>query len=296
MRDFKILTDSCCDIPDYLLKQNDIDFIPFYMSFDGKNYLKERVDISIDDFYNKLLNNKDLFAKTSFPPLNEFISFFRAYLKQNMDILYISMTSKFSGVFAALMNIIDDLKAEFPGSNIIFLDSNQVSMGEGLLILEACKAKKAGCSIFQTADFINKTKFESKLFCTVNSLNYLQKGGRIGKVALIASSLFNIKPIIAMQNGELTPYSKVRGRKKAIEDLASLIAHKNPKVNLISDQDSYEYAVFHSSSHDEALEIKNLLLDKFNIKINLPIIKVGVVIGSHIGPTVLAVARVKKFF
>ena len=206
MRDFKILTDSCCDIPDKLLLENKIDFMPFYTCVDGKNYLKERVDISVDDFYQKILDDKNLFAKTSFPALDEFMDFFRFYLRQDLDILYISMTSKFSGVYSGLLGIRDDLKKEFPDANIFFLDSSQISMGQGLLVLEACEAKKSGCNIFETVKFIEETKLETKLFFTVDSLKYLQKGGRIGKVSAIAGDFFNIKPIITMQNGELFPY------------------------------------------------------------------------------------------
>ena len=287
MRDFKILTDSCCDIPDKLLLENKIDFMPFYTCVDGKNYLKERVDISVDDFYQKILDDKNLFAKTSFPALDEFMDFFRFYLRQDLDILYISMTSKFSGVYSGLLGIRDDLKKEFPDANIFFLDSSQISMGQGLLVLEACEAKKSGCNIFETVKFIEETKLETKLFFTVDSLKYLQKGGRIGKVSAIAGDFFNIKPIITMQNGELFPYKKVHGRKKAIDELMKLILEIKPKEN-------YEFAVMHSCAEQEAKEIIETL-KKHGIKIKFEPIKVGIIIGSHIGPSVLAVTCTKKF-
>lgn len=290
MNDFKILSDSCSDIPDDLLKKYDVDIIPFYTCLDGQNHLKERFDISIDDFYNHLEIDKGLFPKTSFPAISEYIDFFRPYLEKNMDIIYISMTSKFSGAYSAITNMVENLKNDYQSANLIILDSMQVSMGEGLLIIEAAKMKNAGHSIFEVADFINQTKLDSKLFCTVNSLSYLQKGGRIGKVSAIAGSLFNIKPIIAMKDGELYPHSKIRGRKKAIEEMIRLIVDETQ-----SEKENFEYAVFHSCSHNEAIEIINTMCNDFGININLPPVKVGVIIGSHIGPTVLAVAAVKKF-
>ncbi len=287
MRDFKILTDSCCDIPDKLLLENKVDLIPFYTCVDGRKYLKERVDISVDDFYQKILDDKNLFAKTSFPALDEFMDFFRFYLRQDLDILYISMTSKFSGVYSGLLGILNDLKKEFPDANIFFLDSSQISTGQGLLVLEACEAKKSGCNIFETVKFIEETKLEAKLFFTVDSLKYLQKGGRIGKVSAIAGDFFNIKPIITMQNGELFPYKKVHGRKKAIDELMKLILEIKPKEN-------YEFAVMHSCAEQEAKEIIETL-KKHGIKIKFEPIKVGIIIGSHIGPSVLAFACTKKF-
>ena len=287
MRDFKILTDSCCDIPDKLLLENKIDFMPFYTCVDGRKYLKERVDISVDDFYQKILADRNLFAKTSFPALDEFMDFFRFYLRQDLDILYISMTSKFSGVYSGLLGIRDDLKKEFPDANIFFLDSSQISMGQGLLVLEACEAEKSGCNIFETVKFIEETKLETKLFFTVDSLKYLQKGGRIGKVSAIAGDFFNIKPIITMQNGELFPYKKVHGRKKAIDELIRLVSEIEPKEN-------YEFAIMHSCAEQEAKEIIEAL-NKNGIKIKFEPIKVGIIIGSHAGPSVLAFACTKKF-
>ncbi len=287
MRDFKILTDSCSDIPDKLLLENKIDFMPFYTCVDGKNYLKERIDISVDDFYQKILDDKNLFAKTSFPALDEFMNFFRFYLRQNLDILYISMSSKFSGVYSGLLGILNDLKKEFPDANIFFLDSGQISMGQGLLVLEACEAKKSGCNIFETVEFIEKTKLDTKLFFTVDSLNYLQKGGRIGKVSAIAGDFFNIKPVVTVRNGELFPYEKVRGRKKSIDELIKLISETESKEN-------YEFAVMHSCVEKEAKEILEALKEN-GIKIKFEPIKVGIIIGSHIGPSVLGVACTKKF-
>lgn len=290
MSNFKILADSCCDIPDDILNKIDVDIIPYYTCIDSKNHLRERLDITIDEFYSQLNLNKNLFPKTSFPPLYEFEKFFRSYLDKNLDILFISMTEKFSSAFQALNNMVENLEDEYPNLNIILVDSMQVSMGEGLLIIEAAKMKKAGYSIFEIADFINKSKYDSKLFCTVNSLDYLQKGGRIGKVSAIAGSLLNIKPIISMKNGELFPYSKVHGRKKAVEELINLIAKATQ-----NQKNDYEFALMHSSQDDEVNEIINTLKNKFDISLALPPVKVGSIIGSHIGPTVLALTAVKKF-
>ena len=186
-----------------------------------------------------------------------------------------------------MLGIRDDLKKEFPDANIFFLDSSQISMGQGLLVLEACEAEKSGCNIFETVKFIEETKLETKLFFTVDSLKYLQKGGRIGKVSAIAGDFFNIKPIITMQNGELFPYKKVHGRKKAIDELIRLVSEIEPKEN-------YEFAIMHSCAEQEAKEIIEAL-NKNGIKIKFEPIKVGIIIGSHIGPSVLAFACTKKF-
>ena len=137
MNEFKILADSCCDISDEILKEIDVDTIPYYTCLDGKNHLKERVDISIDEFYNQLETNDNLFPKTSFPTIQEFSDFFCQYLKKNMDILFISMTSKFSSAFQAIINLTEDLKKEYPSLLSVYILSKETYHPFSLLISSA---------------------------------------------------------------------------------------------------------------------------------------------------------------
>jgi DegV family protein with EDD domain len=288
MRDFKILSDGCCDIPDELLKKYDINIIPFYVSLDGKKYLKQNQEISSKEFCDWIHQNKNSFPKTSFPTSEDFTNFFKKYLDQNLDILYISLTSKFSGSFQTVMNITKKLQEEYSGANIIVVDSTSASFGEGLLVLEAAEMKNKGASIYEIRDAIEKNKNYIKIFVTVDSLLYLQKGGRIGKVSALAGSILNIKPIISMRDGELYPHSKVRGRKRAIQKILDLTLE-----TIDNKFDDYTCGVLHLEALDEANEIINTLKNK-NLKVNSQPIELSPLISSHIGPTTVGIASIKK--
>lgn len=279
---FKIIADSCCDLSDNILKQHDIEMIPFYTTLDGTNYLRERVDISVADFYKRLKNEK-VFPKTSFPPVQDYVNIFRQYLELQQDVLYISMSSKLSGAYQAAMNVSENLKDEYPNNKVFVFDSKQVSLAEGLLVLHAAKLRDEGLSLSETLDALQKMK--TNLFATVDSLEYLQRGGRIGKVSAIAGNLLNIKPIISMDDGELISCGKIRGRRKAIDEIVSLtFQYASRKAKC---------AVFHSEAYDEAMMLKQILVEQYELQIDLPIMDVGAVIGSHIGPSLIATALIK---
>ena len=176
MRDFKILADSCCDLPDDILKKFDIDILPYYVSLNGKDYLQERVDIPIDDFFDELESNKNLFPKTSFPSTSDITDFFCKYLKDGLDILFISMTSKFSGGFQTILNIGENLKADYPAASIVVVDSVQVSVGEGLLAIQASKMRKDGRTLFETAAFINSINSSARLNVDCKCLGFFFLG------------------------------------------------------------------------------------------------------------------------
>jgi len=290
MRDFKILCDSACDLPDEILQAHDINIISFYTSIDGENYLRERLEISNQEFYKNLRDKKNIFPKTSFPAMQEFELFFRKYLDQEQDILYISLSSGLSGSFSAASNIAQKLLEKYQDANIFILDSLGASVCEGLLALQAVKAKRAGKNIFEIRDLIEQNKLNTKIFATVDSLAHLQRGGRIGKVSALAGSILNIKPIISLEDGVLVPAGKVRGRKRSSEKILELMFEK---IN--NEKYKYEFCVFDCDAKQEAQELINILEKNYELKINLPACSIGPTIGSHIGPGALAIAAVKNF-
>lgn len=287
MLDFKIISDSSSDIPEELLKKYDIDVVPYYISFDGQNYLKDGVDFSKNEFYEKI---KNVFPKTSLPPIQDYMDLFKKYLLEGKDVFCVCLTSKFSGSFQSANNAKNILKEEFPNNNIIVLDSLQVTFGQGAILLEIVRMKEAGLPLLEIEDKIKKIIDRTHLTFTVDSLDYLQRGGRIGKVGAFAGSLLNIKPIIIMKDGELVPFAKVRGRKKAINEVLDIT------FNGIQDNLSdYNFFVVHSQSPEDAKFILETIKEKYNV---IPIFKeveIGATIGSHIGPTVVGLGYFNKF-
>lgn len=289
MSEFKILSDSSCDLPDKLKQHYNIDIVPFYVSFDSKNYLKENIDITVDEFYLKLKAFNDV-PKTSLPGIQDYINAFKPYLDNGQDILCICLTSKFSGSYQSALNASNILKEDYSDRKIIIIDSMQVTAGQGLLVIEAADVKNKGFDIEKTASYLNDIKLSSKIVFTADSLSYLQKGGRIGKVASIAGTLLNIKPIIHVSDGELIPVSKVRGRKKALFEIINYVSE-----NIGKDSDKYKIAVLGADCNEDTEYIKDTLEQNFGINVELPIFDVGVTIGSHIGPSATGIAFLKSY-
>ncbi len=289
MTKYKIISDSACDLDKTLLEKNDIDVVPFYVTFNEKDYLKEYVDININEFYEKLLNNSDITVKTSLPSVHDYIDKFTPYLKNGEDILCCCLNSNFSGSYQSALTASNILKEEFPNNKIIVIDTKQATGSQGLFVLQAVRLRDAGYSIEQSLEKLNEIIDYGFIIFVVDTLEYLQKGGRIGKVSAFAGTLLNIKPIIVLKDSELLPYTKARGRKKAISIVYETFI-KNYKDKL----DDYEFAITQSVSEEECIKLKELLKKEHSIECTNPFIDIGPTIGSHIGPNVLGISCIKK--
>lgn len=288
---YKILSDSSCDIPEQLLKEYDIELVPFYISFDQNKYYKERIELNINDFY-KILRTENVFPKTSLPSVQDYIDKFTIYLNQGLDIVCFCLASQLSGSYQSALNAKNILSEDYPNLKIEIINSRQATGGQGLIVLEAVRMQKANFTIEQLVDKIKQVRLNCKIVFTVDSLEYLQKGGRIGKVASLLGNIFNIKPLIVLRNDELLPVGRVRGRKKAIKELYSLM-----KQEMGDNQnfDDYNFILLSADCLEDANLVKATLKQDFNIDVNYPIADVGMTIGSHTGPTALGICFVRKY-
>lgn len=290
MNAYKIIADSSCDIPISLMKANDISYVPFNVSFDQETYLEELKDITPDEFYEKI-NAEKLFPKTSLPSVQSYMDAMEAALKENKDVLCLCLSSKFSGSFQSAMNAANILSESYPDHMIKVIDTTCATACEGMMVLEACRMKDAGMDINAVAEKLEVLKETSRIFVTVDSLEHLQKGGRIGKASAMAGTILNIKPIIAMKDGELHPESKVRGSKKALKQIVDMA-----KGKIGDEKDQYRIIFVRGDKEREATaaELANeLRAEGYDVAEN--VWTVGITIGSHIGPTPIAVCMLKKY-
>lgn len=291
MQTYKILSDSSCDIPIELLKEYDIELIPFYISFDQTNYYKENIELTPTEFY-KVLRTENVFPKTSLPSVQDYIDKFTIYLNQGLDIICFCLASRLSGSYQSAVNARNILLEEYPNQRIEIVNSRQATGGQGLIVLEAARMKKADFSIEDVIEKVKVIKYNCKIVFTVDSLEYLQKGGRIGKVASLLGNIFNIKPLIVLRNNELTPVGKVRGRKKAIKELYNIMINEMGNDTHFK---NYNFLLLSADCLDDAIFVKDTLKHEFNIDVVYPIADVGVTIGTHTGPTALGICFIKKF-
>ena len=292
MREFQIFSDSACDVPEQLLTSHNIKLIPFYISFDQDNYYKENIEITNEDFYERL--SKDKNATTSLPSVQDYMNEFRTVLKSGKDILCLCLTQKFSGSYQSAVNAKTILEEQYPEANIRIIDSIQATGGQGLLLLQAAYMKEQGLPLGEVVEKVNLLKTTARIMFTVDSLEYLQKGRRIGKAISLTGDKLDLKPLIQLRDGELLPYSKVRGRKNSLEKLVEMTAEYFKEAG--ENPEHYDFCIADAATMEDAQYLKKLL-EVFlkHYSLDYPIFQIGVTIGTNAGPGGIGICFIKKY-
>lgn len=285
---FKIVCDTSSDLSINEIKKFDIDAVPFYISFDGANYKKEMDEMSTEEFYNKLIEQK-LFSKTSMPTIQDYIEVFEKNLREEKDIICICISSKLSGSYSSAINAKNILSEQYPDRKITVIDSSLATGSEYLFIRQLINMKNKGFSYEEIIEKLDKIKETGKVYFTVDSLDHLKYGGRIGKASALAGTLLNIKPIIIVKEGELFPGNKVRGHKKALQFIIDTV-----KEDLGEEKDKYDVCLITISRNDSVEFIRHEFA-KSGLKFLNNTVMVGSTIGSHVGPTIVGVCYIKKY-
>ena len=208
----QIISDGSLDLSRELTRERDILVVPFYVSFDGETYLKEGVELDIREFYQRMVDHPDVFPKTSMPSVDDYYQVFLPLAKQDVPMICICITTKFSGSMQSALNAKAILEEEYPNAQIYVCDSTVNTVLQGIYVLEAVRLRDAGKSYQESIDRLNEIKSSGRIFFTVGNMEYLKHGGRIGKVASVAGSLLGIKPIITLKEGEIFPSGIGRSR------------------------------------------------------------------------------------
>ena len=292
--DFRVMSDSSCDISLEQEKAYDIRLVSYYVSFDGETYLKDREEITAEEFYQKMADNPGVYPKTSMPTQVDFYEAFLPAAQSGENIIYLNLTSKFSSSFQSANLAAETLMEEYPGCKIAVIDSFSATVQEGLLVTEAAKMAEAGLSFKEAVRKLEELKQTSRIFFTTGDLSYLQKGGRIGKVLTQAASVLKIKPIIHLYEGELQAAGIVRARKKSIrkfmDDAKAFFADKNINDYRICTgigHDKAEYEAFHAEVVKE--------LQEMGFTGEVESYQIGCTIGVHTGPTPIGIACIRKY-
>lgn len=290
MKPYQIISDSSCDLPTDLLETLNIGIVPFSISFDTVTYYKEILELAPEEFYDEVKARK-VYPKTSQPSIQDYINAFEPCLQKGEDILCICLTAKFSGSYQSAVNAKDILLEAYPDAHIKVLDSISVTGTQGLLVYEACRMRDNGYDLERLAAALEQQKQTSKINFTLDSLDFLQKGGRVGKASALAGTILNIKPIIVMKNGELYPSAKVRGHKKALRHIMDMT-----RDEIAAEKEQYRVCVIRAERERQAAaeEVANELRnDGFDVIHE--IWPVGITIGTHAGPTPIGICYIKKY-
>lgn len=292
MRPYQIFSDSSCDLPANLLEEHQIKLIPFYVSFDHENYYKENIDISVEEFY-VTLNSKKSYAKTSLPSVQDYIAMFRQALKEGNDIICLCLTQKFSGSYKSAIQAKNILEEQYPQAIISIIDSIQATGGQGILLMQIAAMKASGLSLNKVIHKAGILKTTARIMFTLNTLDYLMRGRRIGKVISLARDMLDLKPLIQLKEAELIPYSNIRGRKKSLDKVFEMVReYFNDTGEKPVD---YDFCIANATTIEDAYYLKTKLENYLNRKLILPIFQIGVTIGTYTGPGAIGICFVKKY-
>ncbi|MDP5273376.1 DegV family protein [Chengkuizengella axinellae] len=279
MSNIRFVTDSTSDIPLEIREKYNIEMVPLKVHF-GEEVFLDAITIQSKEFYEKLAVS-DVLPTTSQPSPVDFLNVYKKIYKEDPDctIISIHLSSAMSGTYqsAVLAKSLLDEEAD-----LHIIDSKSASFGNGILMVEAIKAYENGKNVEEILEVVAKLRQDMRVYFLVDTLEYLQKGGRIGKAASLIGSLLNIKPILSIDDeGEITSVDKVRGKKKAIHRIVDLLKEDFEKRDV-------DIVVVHSNDLSSAESFADFLKEQFQVH-NVKFTSLSPVVGTHVGPGTLAV-------
>jgi DegV family protein with EDD domain len=271
----KIVTDSVSDISPETAAGFGITVVPLNVVF-GNEIYRDGVDLTTDEFYAKLEKSKTL-PTTSTPPLQSFIELYDKLAEETDEILVITISRKLSATGEAAAKAVDSMERK---CRVVVYDSQLAVMAEGLLVIAAAKAANAGKNLDEIVKLSEANIPRTEMRMAFDTLEYLKRGGRIGKAKALMGSMLKVNPIIGIKDGETFPIRNERSRKKALEHLYQYV---------MSYAHIEELAIEDATTPDEA----DMLEERISVKFPRERIyrsKVSPVIGANVGPSVIGVA------
>jgi DegV family protein with EDD domain len=269
----RVVTDSSCDLPPALVDALRIEIVPLTIRF-GDEELVDRVELSTDEFWDRLEHSK-LLPETAAPSAGAFEAKFRELLSRGATgIVCINLSSHLSATMQAAQVAAAAVGSEGP---VQVIDSQSASMGLGNLCLTAARRAADGDSLESIVSEVVGRRDRTKLFATLDTLEYLKKGGRVGNARALLGTVLSIKPVVEVRDGVVEEAGKVRTRSKALKLLAAKAAEGTIE----------HLSVLHGQAPDldELLDLLDPIFPRDDIITGL----VGPVIGTHAGPRVIGV-------
>ncbi len=273
----KIVTDSAGDIPAEIAKDLDITVVPLYVQFGSKTY-RDGVDIVPDQFF-KMLDHDSIIPTTSTAAPYDFAETYRKLHKSSDGIISIHISSKVSATYNAACRGRDMLE-EGQQDKVEVIDSKLATIGMGLLAIHAAKAAKEGQNMRSILEQIASIIPTIKVFGLLDTLKYVVRGGRLGKLGTLLSSVLPLKPLLTIKDGMVEPFGAVRTRTNGIERIFELV---KSSINI------KEVAISHSSNEDEVKSFVDRLKTIIP-EIKPTIARLGPALGVHGGPGTFLVA------
>ncbi|MGE5575588.1 MAG: DegV family protein [Syntrophothermus sp.] len=273
-----IVTDSTADLPREAAKEFGIEVVPLSVQFPTGTF-RDGVDLRADRFY-PMLKESEVLPTTSQPPAGEFVKVFKQAVERGASVIAILISSKLSGTYQAAVLA----KSALEGADIEILDSANVTGGLGLQVLAAAEAARSGRAREEVLQLIKGLRKRVETLITLDTLEYLHKGGRIGAVAAFIGALVNLKPMLKVQDGVLVPVARMRSHTQALNRYIELMSEKIGKSGRV------RAIVMHGHALEYAMRLKEEIVKNFTCVEEPPIVETGAVLGTHTGPGAYGVA------
>ena len=275
----KLVTDSTCDLPREVAERWDITVLPCYVHF-GDDAYKDGVDLVPDEFFRMLASSPRL-PTTAQPSVNDFLQVYRALTGQGHDVVSVHLSAKLSGTLNSAAQARHSLESERPdGPRIEIIDSRVTSTGLGLIALEAAQTAGSGGTWEQVVDQVQGSLAHTHCYFLLDTLEYLQKGGRIGKASAFLGSLLSIKPLLMIKDGEAHPVERPRTRGRGVQRLVETARGLAPARRL---------AIVHSTTAGDAEALREPLSGLVP-EGEVLMARFGPAIGTYLGPGALGVS------
>ena len=276
----KIIADSTCYLPQEYIDKYKVSIVSLNVLLNGTSY--RETDLSNDWFYNEMAKSSTI-PTSSQPSIEDLYNSVEAQVKAGNDVVGIFLSSDMSGTFSTSNLVKNMILENYPDANIEMIDSRSNCMQAGFAVLEATKAAYEDKSLDEVVSIAKNVIKNSRFIFVPDTLDYLKKGGRIGGAAALFGALLQIRPILTVEDGKTTVFTKVRTKKKAVDKIVNTILEQNSKSPIKG------LIVHHINCESEGQELADRLKSSLGLN-NVKIQSIGPIIGLHVGPGSIGVA------
>lgn len=267
-RNVYVVTDSTSDIPAHLREELGIEVVPLSINFENET-LMDGVDFSPEEYVERL-RSVDKLPSTAQPTVEQFQTAFQKGLDAGMDVVCVTISTGLSGTFNSASLAAEQLDPD----RIRVVDSQQASTALGWVAVEAARAAQGGASLQETVDLAERTRSKTHFYALLQTLDYVYKGGRIGRASHMVGSALGIKPILGLDEGTVLPVERVRTWKKALKRMVEVASSEGTLLDV---------AVLHTDNLPEAQKVVDELKARFP-DANYEIVFAGTTIATYAGP------------
>jgi DegV family protein with EDD domain len=275
-----VLTDSCASIPESLIEELGIKVVPYYLHR-GQETLRDLVDVQREEFFRWLATTEEL-PQTANPGPGDYLEAFEELAQRTQEIISIHMTSVGSGAYQAAVMAQEMAGEALPDLRIEAIDTRNVSMCHGWMVIEAARAALAGRSLDEIVQLVEDMIPITKMIQTADTLRYLYMGGRIGRAKHLFGSLLNIKPLIGMEDGVIIPLGQARSRLGAYRKIVEMMEED------VGPSGQVKVAFVHAAALEEVKKLRAMVEERLTC-VEALMAELSPALGVHTGPGTVGV-------